>query len=58
MDYKNLLTQVEKTLETIDTSTDPKQLIFVVAETIAANFRQELGITGGRLYACNEITSS
>lgn len=54
MDYKNLLTQVEKTLETIDTSDDPKKTIFLIAETIAANFRDELGITGGRLYACND----
>lgn len=56
MDYKNLLTQVEKTLETIDTSDDPKKTIFLIAETIAANFRDELGITGGRLYACNDNT--
>jgi len=54
MNYKNLLTQVEKTLEAIDTSHDPKTLIFLVAETIASNFRDELGITGGRLYACND----
>jgi len=56
MDYKNLLTQVEKTLETIDTSDDPKKTIFLIAETIAANFHDELGITGGRLYASNDNT--
>ena len=41
MNYKNLLTKVERTLEQI-------------AETIAANFRDELGITGGRIYELND----
>ena len=51
MDYKRLLTQVERTLEQIDTPTDsPRTTVPQVAETIAANFRDELGITGGRVY--------
>ncbi|HYO79712.1 MAG TPA: PP2C family protein-serine/threonine phosphatase [Thermoanaerobaculia bacterium] len=46
MDYKRLLTQVERTLEQIDTTAHVAQ----IAETIASNFRVELGITGGRVY--------
>lgn len=46
MDYKRLLTQVERTLEQIDTTAHVAQ----IAETIATNFRDELGITGGRVY--------
>lgn len=50
LDYKRLLTKVEKTLEQIETSTSTKNAIAQIAETIAANFREELGITGGRVY--------
>jgi sigma-B regulation protein RsbU (phosphoserine phosphatase) len=46
MDYKRLLTQVERTLEQIDTTAHVAE----IAETIAVNFREELGITGGRVY--------
>jgi sigma-B regulation protein RsbU (phosphoserine phosphatase) len=49
VDYKRLLTQVEKTLETIETE-DTQWTVAMIAETIAANFRDELGITGGRIY--------
>src|SRR5207248_11199321 len=49
MDYKRLLTQVEKTLETIETE-DTQWTVAMIAETIAANFRDDLGITGGRIY--------
>ena len=50
MDYKRLLTQVERTLEQIDTSDSPTTTVSQIAETIATNFREELGITGGRVY--------
>jgi sigma-B regulation protein RsbU (phosphoserine phosphatase) len=50
MDYKRLLTQVERTLEQIDTSDSRSTTISQLAETIAMNFREELGITGGRVY--------
>jgi sigma-B regulation protein RsbU (phosphoserine phosphatase) len=57
VDYKKLLTQVERTLEIIDTTAATSTAIEQVAETIAANFREELGITGGRLYqSLNEET--
>lgn len=46
MDYKRLLTQVERTLEQIDTTAHVAE----IAENIAVNFRDELGITGGRVY--------
>jgi sigma-B regulation protein RsbU (phosphoserine phosphatase) len=50
MDYKRLLTQVERTLEQIDTSDSRSTTVSQIAETIASNFRVELGITGGRVY--------
>src|SRR4051794_22316989 len=50
MDYKRLLTQVERTLEQIDTSDSLTTTVSQIAETIATNFREELGITGGRVY--------
>src|SRR5688572_22379054 len=54
MDYKKLLTQVERTLEQIETTDANSHAIEQVAETIAANFRGELGITGGRVYECRD----
>ena len=54
MDYKRLLTQVERTLEQIDTTESPLTTVAQIAETIAANFRDELGITGGRVYESRE----
>jgi len=50
MDYKRLLTQVERTLEQIDASDSRSTTVSQLAETIATNFREELGITGGRVY--------
>lgn len=50
MDYKRLLTQVELTLEELETSDSPTTTVAQIAETIATNFKEELGITGGRLY--------
>jgi sigma-B regulation protein RsbU (phosphoserine phosphatase) len=54
MDYKRLLTQVERTLEHIEESGSRRLNIAQLGETIAANFRDELGITGGRIYECND----
>jgi len=53
MDYTRILFQVEKTLETIETE-DTQWTVAMIAETIAANFRDALGITGGRVYECTE----
>lgn len=50
MDYKKLLTQVERTLEQLETSDSPTTSVAQIAETIATNFREQLGITGGRVY--------
>ncbi|HEX6160216.1 MAG TPA: hypothetical protein VF111_08630, partial [Thermoanaerobaculia bacterium] len=50
MDYKKLLTQVERTLEQIETDESPVTTVAQIAETIASNFRDQLGITGGRIY--------
>src|SRR6058998_445717 len=50
MDYKRLLSKVEKTLAQIESSGTRRLTIEQIAETIATNFRDELGITGGRIY--------
>src|SRR5437868_7785261 len=50
MNYKNLLTKVERTLEQIESAESTRFTIEQIAETIATNFRDELGITGGRIY--------
>ena len=56
MDYKQLLTNVERTLEQIDMSESTSTSITQIAETIASNFREELGITGGRIYEARDET--
>ncbi len=50
MDYKRLLTQVERTLEQIENTESTRITIEQIGQTIATNFREELGITGGRIY--------
>lgn len=61
MDYRKLLTQVERTLEQLETSDSPSTSVTQIAETIAKNFREQLGITGGRVYEsqdeCYELVS-
>jgi len=54
VDYKRLLTQVERTLEQIESAETTRFTIEQIAETIATNFRVELGITGGRIYELSE----
>lgn len=54
MDYRKLLTQVERTLEQLETSDSPTTSVAQIAETIATNFRDQLGITGGRVYECRD----
>jgi sigma-B regulation protein RsbU (phosphoserine phosphatase) len=54
VDYKSLLTKVEKTLEQIESAESTRFTIEQIAETIAVNFRDELGITGGRIYERND----
>ena len=56
MDYKKLLTQVERTLEQIEMHETPSTTIVQIAETIASNFQDQLGITGGRIYEAREET--
>jgi serine phosphatase RsbU (regulator of sigma subunit) len=50
MDYKRLLIKVEKTLEQIEATEATSGTIEQIAESIALNFRDELGVTGGRVY--------
>src|SRR5436305_13749040 len=57
MDYKRLLTQVERTLEQIEAAESTRFTIEQIGETIARNFRDELGITGGRIYEMNDENS-
>jgi len=56
VDYKRLLTQVERTLEQIDMPESTSTTVTFIAEAIAANFRDELGITGGRIYEARDET--
>lgn len=50
MDYKRLLSKVEKTLEQIETKGSTHVTLQHIAESIALNFKDELGVTGGRVY--------
>ena len=50
MDYKRLLTKVEKTLEQIETAESTHGTLQQIAESIASNFQDELGVSGGRVY--------
>jgi len=54
VDYRKLLTRVERTLEQLETSDSPSTSVAQIAETIATNFRDQLGITGGRVYECRD----
>lgn len=54
MDYKSLLARVQKTIASLETTTDTLWTISKIAETIIVNFRDALGITGGRLYERRE----
>src|SRR6266851_6619039 len=54
MNYKNLLTKVERTLGQIESAESTRFTIEQIAETIATNFRDELGISGGRVYELND----
>jgi sigma-B regulation protein RsbU (phosphoserine phosphatase) len=54
MNYKALLNKVQKTVASLDISGDSITAVSKVADAIATNFRDELGIGGGRLYACRE----
>ena len=54
MDYRLLLKNVEKTLEAIEGGEDVLATIVRVGEAIVRNFRNELGILGGRLYMRRE----
>ncbi|MBW3670529.1 MAG: serine/threonine-protein phosphatase [Acidobacteria bacterium] len=51
MDYKSLFTQVQKTISDLSVPGEGVAAITTMAETIADNFRDQLGITGARLYA-------
>lgn len=50
MDYKRLLSKVEKTVEAMEMDDGPASTVQSIAEMVATNFRDELGITGGRIY--------
>jgi serine phosphatase RsbU (regulator of sigma subunit) len=54
MDYRLLLKNVERTLEAIQGGEDALATIVQVGEAIVRNFRNELGILGGRLYVRRE----
>jgi sigma-B regulation protein RsbU (phosphoserine phosphatase) len=50
LDYRALLKNVERTLLAVKGSEDVRTTIAHVGEAVVRNFRNELGIAGGRLY--------
>ncbi|HZI63346.1 MAG TPA: PP2C family protein-serine/threonine phosphatase [Thermoanaerobaculia bacterium] len=50
VDYRELMKKVEQAVATIERAPEAGQTVLTVAETIIHKFRDELGITGGRLY--------
>jgi sigma-B regulation protein RsbU (phosphoserine phosphatase) len=48
--HKTLFRKVEKTLQRIERSSDPPSTIAETASAIIENFKDELGVRGGRLY--------
>jgi len=54
VDYRLLLKNVERTLEAVGGGEDVLATIVQVGEAIVRNFRNELGILGGRLYVRRE----
>ena len=50
MNYRALLRNVDRTLEAIESTGDPTETIVRLSDAILRNFRNELGIFGGRLY--------
>ncbi len=57
IDYKKLITQVERTLAQLETTeTSRSNTVAQIAATIARNFCDQLGITGGRVYEAREET--
>ncbi|MDX1582164.1 MAG: PP2C family protein-serine/threonine phosphatase [Thermoanaerobaculia bacterium] len=54
MDYKSLLSQVQKTISELSVPGEGVRAVAAMAETIAQNFREQLDISGGRLYAYRE----
>ncbi len=54
MDYKGLLRQIEITVREIESSEEAASTISNVARTIIKNFREQLGLSGGRLYVLRD----
>ncbi len=50
VDYRELMKKVEQVVAAIERTDDPGQTIRVVIQKLIAEFRNELGIYGGRLY--------
>ncbi len=50
MNYRSLLRNVERTLSAITSSADVATTILAVCDAVVRNFRNALGIFGGRLY--------
>ena len=50
MNYRALLRNVDRTLAAIESTADPTETIARLCEAVLRNFRNELGIFGGRLY--------
>jgi len=54
MNYRTLLRNVDRTLAAIESTADATETIARLCEAVLRNFRNELGIFGGRLYVRRE----
>ncbi len=50
VDYKNLFRKLEKTLATLERSEDTIETLSAILRRLVDDFREELGVVGGRLY--------
>ena len=48
--HKSLFRKVEKALQAIERSSDPSSTIAETVSAVIENFRDELGVRGGRIY--------
>jgi len=51
---KSLFRKVEKAIEAIESSADAASTIAGTASAVIENFREELGVAGGRIYECRD----
>ena len=55
VNYRTLMKKVEQLVATLDGAEDEGSTIQSLVESIVVNFRDELGIYGGRLRNCGQV---